>query len=160
MRRIALENRPGKMTVRQCPLAAERETAGGDGLAKIRKAASDALEVSDGCRGRGRRGEQSRRIGVTGCAKERFGFAFLDDLSRMHDDHALGELPGQRQIVGDQQASHSARAGLFKNEFEDRSLRVVSSPVVGSSAISSSGFPAMAMASMTRWHMPPESSPG
>ena len=37
---------------------------------------------------------------------------------------------------------------------------VTSSPVVGSSASSSRGAQAMAMAIITRWRMPPESWPG
>ena len=37
---------------------------------------------------------------------------------------------------------------------------VTSRPVVGSSAISSAGSQAIAMAIITRWHMPPESSCG
>jgi hypothetical protein len=37
---------------------------------------------------------------------------------------------------------------------------VTSSPVVGSSAISSRGSAASAIAISTRWHMPPESSCG
>ena len=37
---------------------------------------------------------------------------------------------------------------------------VTSSPVVGSSAISSAGRQASAMAIMMRWHMPPDSSKG
>ena len=37
---------------------------------------------------------------------------------------------------------------------------VTSRPVVGSSAISSSGEPARAVAMTTRWRMPPDSSPG
>ena len=37
---------------------------------------------------------------------------------------------------------------------------VTSRPVVGSSAISSAGRQASAMAIITRWHMPPESSKG
>ena len=37
---------------------------------------------------------------------------------------------------------------------------VASRPVVGSSAMSSEGLPASAMAIITRWHMPPESSLG
>ena len=37
---------------------------------------------------------------------------------------------------------------------------VTSSPVVGSSAISSAGRQASAMAIITRWHMPPDSSKG
>ncbi len=37
---------------------------------------------------------------------------------------------------------------------------VTSRPVVGSSAISKAGSQAMAMAIITRWHMPPDSSCG
>ena len=37
---------------------------------------------------------------------------------------------------------------------------VTSSPVVGSSAIRTEGVQASAMAIITRWHMPPESSNG
>ena len=37
---------------------------------------------------------------------------------------------------------------------------VTSSPVVGSSAIRTDGVQASAMAIITRWHMPPESSNG
>ena len=37
---------------------------------------------------------------------------------------------------------------------------VTSSPVVGSSAISRAGRVATAMAIITRWHMPPDSSNG
>ena len=37
---------------------------------------------------------------------------------------------------------------------------VTSRPVVGSSAINSAGLQEIAMAIMTRWHMPPESSCG
>ena len=37
---------------------------------------------------------------------------------------------------------------------------VTSRPVVGSSAISSAGAQASAIAIITRWHMPPDSSKG
>ncbi len=37
---------------------------------------------------------------------------------------------------------------------------VTSRPVVGSSAISTDGVQASAMAIITRWHMPPDSSNG
>ena len=37
---------------------------------------------------------------------------------------------------------------------------VTSRPVVGSSAISSAGLQEIAIAIITRWHMPPESSCG
>ncbi|MFC7715579.1 hypothetical protein [Nonomuraea recticatena] len=52
-------------------------------------------------------------------------------------------------------SSHSSR-----NTAMVRSTSGLSSPLVGSSAISTSGSPASAIALATRWAIPPESSCG
>ena len=70
---------------------------------------------------------------------------------------AVGDLGDHAQVVRDQQDAPCRLALQLAQQVEDLRLHVTSSAVVGSSAISRSGWQASAIAIITRWRMPPES---
>ena len=102
-----------------------------------------------GCRARAARANSARTGGL------------LDHAPVLHDDDAVGHLGDHAHVVGDQDdRGAEARAAGRAAGRAPRACTVTSSAVVGSSAISTSGFSASAMAIITRWRMPPESSCG
>ena len=84
--------------------------------------------------------------------------AALDDAAGIHHHHPVGDLGDHAQIVGDEDDRHAgARAAGPCSSSRICAWTVTSSAVVGSSAISTAGSQASAMAIITRWRMPPES---
>ena len=82
--------------------------------------------------------------------------ALLDHLAAEHDDGAVGDLGDHAHVVGDEQDAHALLVLQLLDELRICAWIVTSSAVVGSSAISSCGRQASAMAIITRWRMPPE----
>ncbi len=87
--------------------------------------------------------------------------SLLDDAAGVHDDHAVGDVGDDAEVVGDED---DPGAGLARAASRSSSRIcawiVTSSAVVGSSAISSFGEHDSAIAIITRWRMPPENSCG
>ena len=102
------------------------------------------------------RADQALRVRVQRLAEQRRDVGLLDDLAGVHDRDAVAHLGDHAQVVGDQD---DRRAGLLAGGSRIRSRiwawMVTSSAVVGSSAMSSSGSQASAIAIITRWAMPP-----
>ena len=84
----------------------------------------------------------------------------LDDPPGVHDQHPVGDLGDDAEVVGDQDRRQAAFAVEAREQGEDLRLDVTSSAVVGSSAISTSGSSASAIAIIARWRIPPENSCG
>ena len=93
--------------------------------------------------------------------EERVDGALLDDLAGVHHGGAVAQLRDDRQVVGDE---HQREAEVVEQS-ESSSSRIcactiTSSAVVGSSASSTFGSQASAIAIAARWRMPPENSCG
>ena len=83
---------------------------------------------------------------------------FLDDRPGVHHAHAVGDLGDDAEVVRDEQdgkLSRDRRSSSISSSI--CAWIVTSSAVVGSSAISSSGSHARAIAIITRCRIPPES---
>jgi hypothetical protein len=93
-------------------------------------------------------------------AKISFVGAGLDDLALGHHADAVGDLADDAEVVGDEQHRHAVLLFSCGSSSRICACTVTSSAVVGSSAISSSGSLASAMAIITRWRWPPDSSCG
>src|SRR5439155_17007639 len=85
------------------------------------------------------------------------GGPLFGDAARVHHGNALGHLRNDAQIVGDEKQTESQFTSEAVQQIQDLFCTVTSSAVVGSSAISSRGPAASAMAIMTRCRRPPES---
>jgi hypothetical protein len=101
-------------------------------------------------------GDQAAGVGVLRVAKHLGHSALLHQHALLHHGHAVGKAAHQVQVVRDEQHGH---AGLLRCRSESKSRiwprSVTSSAVVGSSASSSAGSLARAMAIMARWRWPP-----
>jgi hypothetical protein len=82
--------------------------------------------------------------------------AFLDEPARVHHRDAIGHAGDDAEIVGDDDHRHAELALQRADQLEDLRLDGHVERVVGSSAISSFGLQASAIAIITRWRMPPE----
>ena len=102
------------------------------------------------------RRQQRARVGALRRLEQRQHVGLLHLAALVLDDDAVGGLGHHAHIVGDHDQAHA----VFGLQRTSRSRicfwMVTSSAVVGSSAISSFGLQAMAMAIMTRWHWPPD----
>ena len=104
--------------------------------------------------------EQFLGVRMLGRTEQFFTQRLFDDTTALHDTYAMGDPPNQVEIVADQQQRHAQPRLQFLSSSRIFSCTVTSSAVVGSSAISSSGSLARAMAIITRWRWPPDSSCG
>ena len=102
-------------------------------------------------------GQQMARIGVLRVGEDLARRARLDDLALGHHADAVGDLAHDAEIVGDEQHRHALLLLSSASSSRICACTVTSSAVVGSSAISSSGSLASAMAIITRWRWPPDS---
>ena len=121
-----------------------------------------AMPVARG-RPRRRRGlaaRRARRVRVVGASEQVLDRAPLHDHARVHHGHLVRAAGDDTEVVADQDHGHALLRGHRPEQVEDLGLHGTSRPVVGSSAIRTSGSLATAMAIITRWHMPPESSWG
>jgi len=84
----------------------------------------------------------------------------FDHVAAVHHGDTLTGLGNDTEIVRHEQDCHVEITTALLDQLEDLRLVVTSSAVVGSSAIKSRGPAEIAMAIMTRWRMPPESSCG
>ena len=101
-----------------------------------------------------------RVYGCRGSREQRVGRRGLDDLAGVHDRDPVGELDQQRQVVRDEEHREAELALQVWICWRISRCTTTSSAVVGSSMITSSGLSASAIAMITRWRMPPESSCG
>ena len=106
--------------------------------------------------------ERSRPVGVghQRVLQQRHDAAPLDDAARIHDHHPVGDLGHHAQVVGDEDHRHPGPACSSFSSSRICAWMVTSSAVVGSSAISTLGSQASAIAIITRWRIPPDSSCG
>ena len=77
-----------------------------------------------------------------------------------HHQHPVRHFGDDAHVVGDQQHGHAVRDLQPLDQARISACVVTSSAVVGSSAISSRGPHASAMAIIARCRMPPENSKG
>lgn len=108
----------------------------------------------------GERVQEFARVLVGGVGVDLAGVAEFHNFPAAHDGNAVANFQQQRQVVGDEndgEAELLAESGDFRNISR---CTTTSRAVVGSSMIMICGSSAMAMAIMTRWRMPPESSCG
>ena len=107
------------------------------------------------------RREQAPGVRVLGRSRIGRRRPLLDDPARVHDGDLVGRLGDDAQVVGDEDDRRAElRAAARAISSRICAWTVTSSAVVGSSAISSSGSMTSAIAIITRWRMPPESSCG
>ena len=94
-------------------------------------------------------------VPVAGAVEDVAKRRVFNNLARVHDDDALAHARDHAEVVADQ--SIAMPRSRRRPASMSRKLRwtVTSSAVVGSSAMSSFGSRAMAMAPTTRWRMPP-----
>ena len=83
--------------------------------------------------------------------------SLLDELSLEHDGDAVGRFRDDAEIVGDQQQRQVERVFISRSSSSTCAWIVTSSAVVGSSAMTSGGRQASAIAIRTRCRMPPDS---
>ena len=125
-----------------CPAAGPRSGSAARPRGRRRAGSSAAGPTVYGCDGRSNRSPRRRR---------------LDDEAGVHHVDPVGHPGDDAEVVGDQD---ERRPGLGRSAGAMSSRTwawiVTSSAVVGSSAISSFGSSASAMAIITRWRMPPE----
>ena len=81
----------------------------------------------------------------------------LDDLAGVHHHDPVGAAGDHAHVVGDEQHRHLQPLAQSSMRSRICAWIVTSSAVVGSSAMSSFGSQASAIAIMTRWRRPPES---
>ena len=104
-----------------------------------------------------------QRLGVRHphVGEERARRRLLDDLAGVHHGDLVGAAGDDAEVVGDEDHRHvRARAAAAASRLRIWACTVTSRAVVGSSAKSSFGPQASAMAIVTRWRMPPDSSCG
>jgi hypothetical protein len=100
--------------------------------------------------------DQRARVVVPRRAEYLGDRAGLDDAALAHDGDAVAQVGHHAQVVRDQQDTEATFALSRRSRARISACTVTSRAVVGSSAISSRGSPAMAAAIRTRWAMPPE----
>ena len=99
------------------------ETAAGRGPGGVGHLAGQCLRQGAGSVGRRDRGHQRFGVGVTGSRPDRAGRALLDDLSEVHDEDGVGDVPDDRQVVRDQEQRQIQIAGEPDQEVRDLRLR-------------------------------------
>ena len=100
------------------------------------------------------------RVGVLWVGKQFRDRCGFNHHALLHDDDSVAVRCGHPKIMGDQYDGHITFLGKVTDEDPWSPSSQTSRPVVGSSAINKRGSQASAMAIMTRWHMPPDSSNG
>ena len=136
--------------------AARRRVERGGDLARQ----DDVLAARGVVERRGRR-HQRRRVGVQRALERGLGGALLDHPAEVHHDDPVGDVPHDRQVVGDEHVGRrpsscwSSLSRLSTCAWTDRS-----SAETGSSQTITSGLRARARAMPSRWRCPPENSWG
>src|SRR5215212_542762 len=64
-------------------------------------------------------GQQGAGVGVEGVCEDLLGRAQLDHLAEVHDGDAVGQRPGEGQVVGDQDQRHADLVLELYEELED-----------------------------------------
>ena len=105
-------------------------------------------------------GIDASRPRVYGCFGSRNSSShrrFLDDPAGVHDRDAVGHLGDHAEVVRDQEQREPQPLLQSRSRSRICAWMVTSSAVVGSSAMSSAGSQASAIAISARWRRPPES---
>ena len=139
--------------------AARRQVAAGDGTMPLISVSRGAPRrrlraASSRC---GMRAQQAARVGMRRAVEQLVDRRLLDLAAGIHHHHAVGVLGHHAQVVGDQHDRGAEVSCSSRIRSRICAWMVTSSAVVGSSAISTFGLQASAMAIITRWRMPPES---
>ncbi len=100
--------------------------------------------------------QQAQRVGMARRGERAPRTRLLDDAAGIHDGDALGGFGHHRQIMVMRIVAMPISAWSRGSSSRICAWVVTSSAVVGSSAISSSGPQASAIAIITRWRMPPD----
>ncbi len=141
----------------RCPAEAwGRPRAGLAALHNGRVPAGGAASITSRA---GLAGDQTARVGVLRVGRTTSAtWPLLYQHALLHHRHAVGKAAHQVQVVRDEQHGHAGLALQVGEQIQNlRRASVTSSAVVGSSASSSLGRLARAMAIMARWRCPPES---
>src|SRR5215213_1055856 len=103
-----------------------------------------------------RRGVRQRRV-VSRAGPDVEDRCRLGDFTVAQHRHVVGHLPDAPEVVADPYHRGAEIPLQRADQLDDWACVVTSSDVVGSSAISSSGSHASAIAIITRWRWPPDS---
>ena len=141
--------------------AARRERAPGGCVARVGRLARAASPVG---RSRSVAQTQARPSSpmVYGCAgsPSTSPRAELGDPAAVEHGDPVGDLGRDTEVVRDEEERRARSSRSRRSSSRICACTVTSSAVVGSSAMTSSGSPATAIAIITRWRSPPESSCG
>lgn len=104
--------------------------------------------------------EQFLGVRMLGRTEQFFTQRLFDDTTALHDTYAMGDPPNQVEIVADQQQRHAQPRLQFLEQFED--LQLHGNVQRRGRFIGDQQFRllARAMAIITRWRWPPDSSCG
>ncbi len=91
---------------------------------------------------------------------ERVKGAHLDEPAGVHHRRPVTDLSDHRKVVRHQHERKAQVIGQLGQQLEDLPWTITSRAVVGSSASSTRGLQASAIAMAARWRMPPENSCG
>jgi len=137
-------------------LAAGRERAAPGRRDEVRRAAGDGHQAGPGGGAVGDGPEQAPGVGVRGLVEDLPGGALLHDGAGVEHDDPVAHGGHHPEIVGDEDDRGVQPLLHVGEQVQDLGLDGHVQAVVGSSAMSSLGEQAMAMAIMVRWRMPPE----
>lgn len=73
----------------------------------------------DALGGIGEDGEEGLGVGVLGVGEDRFGGAGFDDAAEVHDGYSVGDVPGEAQVVGDDQGGQAEVVAKAEDQGED-----------------------------------------
>ena len=137
--------------------AARMERAARRPVVRVRDRAADRRQPRAPRRVDARdRAQQRPRVGVLRRVEDVVDRPLLDHAPQVHDDHVVGHLGDDAQVVGDEHDRHAAaRACSSRSRSRICACVVTSSAVVGSSAISSRGSQDSAIAIIARCRRPP-----
>jgi hypothetical protein len=94
--------------------------------------------------------QQGPGVGVAGVGQDGLGRALLDDAAQVHHGQPVGDVPGQAEVVGDDQDGQAEVADQAEQQSQDLTRTEASRLDTGSSATSMLGSRASAPAITTR----------
>jgi len=141
-------------------LAARRKTTARRQIDQVRHRTRDDVQALFDLAEHRDRADQPLRIGMQRLIEQGVDIRLFDDLAGIHDGDAFSHLCHHTQIVCDQNDGRPISRRRSRIRSRICAWMVTSKAVVGSSAISSSGTQASAIAIMTRCAIPPDNSWG
>ena len=102
-------------------------------------------------------GDQMGGVGMPWCGEERAGRPLFHEPPGVHDADAVGAVGVHAHVVGDEHHGRPHQALHIRIIASTSFCTTTSSAVVGSSAMTNSGWHTVARAIVTRWRIPPDS---